>query len=101
VYPAVVLRCCCVCYAVTQEAKYKCDIYMVFDYAEHDLTGLMDATRHAALRPDQVRITRGCMQAHDAEALGRCMEAPQLHCRLSAAPQLGCTQSPGQLCRDC
>jgi hypothetical protein len=40
---------------VTKEAKYKCDIYMVFDYAEHDLTGLMDATRNSALRPDQVR----------------------------------------------
>ena len=31
---------------------------MVFDYAEHDLTGLMDATRHSALRPDQVRSRR-------------------------------------------
>lgn len=54
------------CHTVTQEAKYKCDIYMVFDYAEHDLTGLMDATRHAALRPDQVG------------SAGRCMEALQL-----------------------
>lgn len=47
-------RSVCVVFTVTKEAKYKCDIYMVFDYAEHDLTGLMDATRHSTLRPDQV-----------------------------------------------
>lgn len=47
----------CLFHAVTKEAKYKCDIYMVFDYAEHDLTGLMDATRSNFLRPDQVIST--------------------------------------------
>lgn len=45
---------------MTKDSKYKCDIYMVFDYAEHDLTGLMEATRHSNLRPDQVRVCGVC-----------------------------------------
>jgi hypothetical protein len=31
---------------VSKESKYKGDIFMVFDYAEHDLTGMMDAVKH-------------------------------------------------------
>lgn len=39
---------CAICfltYAVTKESKYRGDIFMVFDYAEHDLTGMMDAVK--------------------------------------------------------
>lgn len=32
-------------FAVTKESKYKGDIFMVFDYAAHDLTGMQEATK--------------------------------------------------------
>jgi len=62
----------CVVFTVTKEAKYKCDIIMVFDYAEHDLTGLMDATRHSTLRPDQVGTALNGISRRGCQALQGC-----------------------------
>jgi hypothetical protein len=48
--------------AVTKEAKYKGDIFMVFDYAEHDLTGMVDAVKTTTgLSPAQVRPCDECI----------------------------------------
>ena len=41
---------------MNKASKYKGDIYMVFDYAEHDLTGMMDSLgKQKPLGTPQVR----------------------------------------------
>jgi len=48
---------------VNKESKYKGDIFMVFDYAEHDLTGMMDAVKHkGGMSVPQVigRLSQAC-----------------------------------------
>ncbi len=40
--------------AVSRESNYKGAIYMVFDYAEHDLTGLLERTKYK-ITASQVR----------------------------------------------
>jgi hypothetical protein len=57
----LLLSACYVSIAVTKEAKYKGDIFMVFDYAEHDLTGMMEAVKNrpplpSGLKPEQARL---------------------------------------------
>lgn len=76
-------RCCCllmgrcvlsavvpaVVPAVTREAKYKGDIFMVFDYAQHDLTGMMDAMKATnGLTAPHVRVVVGVDRADSGRA---------------------------------
>eukprot|EP00882_Tetradesmus_deserticola_P033893 GHRQ01038751.1.p1 GENE.GHRQ01038751.1~~GHRQ01038751.1.p1 ORF type:complete len:350 (+),score=162.66 GHRQ01038751.1:859-1908(+) len=66
---------------VTKEAKYKGDIFMVFDYAEHDLTGMMDAVKARGLTAAQIK----CIMLQLLKGLAYCHKNGILHRDLKAS----------------
>ncbi|KAF8062780.1 CDKC-1 [Scenedesmus sp. PABB004] len=68
---------------VHRESKYKGDIFMVFDYAEHDLTGMMDAVkaRGGALTVPQIK----CIMLQLLKGLAYCHMNGILHRDLKAS----------------
>ncbi|WIA40855.1 hypothetical protein OEZ86_004522 [Tetradesmus obliquus] len=67
---------------VTKESKYRGDIFMVFDYAEHDLTGMMDAVKtRGQLTAPQIK----CIMLQLLKGLAYCHKNGILHRDLKAS----------------